>query len=42
LAISQKIVEAMGGRIGLESEPGHGSVFHFAMRTAAPTRSCRP
>jgi signal transduction histidine kinase/CheY-like chemotaxis protein len=31
LAISQKIVEAMGGHIGLESEPGQGSVFHFTV-----------
>jgi len=29
LAISQKIIEAMGGQIGVESQPGLGSSFHF-------------
>ncbi len=29
LVISQRIVELMGGRIGVESEPGRGSVFWF-------------
>jgi signal transduction histidine kinase/CheY-like chemotaxis protein len=32
LAISQRIVEAMGGRIGVESQPGGGSSFHFELR----------
>ena len=27
LAISQRLAEAMGGRVQVESEPGHGSVF---------------
>jgi len=32
LAISQRIVAHMGGRIGLVSTPGYGSVFSFSIR----------
>ncbi|HEX2570184.1 MAG TPA: ATP-binding protein [Polyangia bacterium] len=35
LAISRQIVRAMGGDIHVDSEPGRGSVFSFALRLAA-------
>jgi signal transduction histidine kinase/DNA-binding response OmpR family regulator len=31
LAISSRLIDIMGGRIWLESEPGQGSVFHFTV-----------
>jgi two-component system sensor histidine kinase/response regulator len=32
LAIARRLVEMMGGRIWIDSEPGKGSTFHFTVR----------
>lgn len=42
LSISRRIVQLMGGRIGVESEPGHGSAFHFTVPMVAPKSGAVP
>jgi signal transduction histidine kinase len=39
LAIVRKVVERMGGRVGVESEPGQGSQFWVELRPAASART---
>jgi len=39
LAISKRLVELMGGRIGVESEPGEGSCFWFELPLARSAAS---
>jgi len=36
LSISMRLVELMGGRLWIASEPGKGSTFHFAVRFERP------
>jgi two-component system sensor histidine kinase/response regulator len=42
LTISQRLVELMGGRIWVESEPGQGSAFHLTARFSVPAHPRLP
>jgi len=41
LAVSKSLVELMGGKIWLKSEPGHGSTFYFTVPLGLPAEAAR-
>src|SRR5437899_2763407 len=42
LAITQRLVELQGGQLGLQSQPGQGSCFFFALPAATALRQASP
>ncbi len=39
LTITRQLIDAMGGKLGIESEPGHGSTFSFSLPLDRSARS---
>lgn len=42
LSIVKRIVQKLGGKVGLQSEPGQGSEFFFTLKAAGASRTSQP